>query len=233
MVNIKEVFFDYGIEINEIQEKQFIDYYNLLIEYNKVMNLTSITDFNDVVVKHFLDSILPFSQFKQNSKVIDVGTGAGFPAIPLKIVRPDLEFTLVDSLNKRIKFLNEVITKLNLKDISAIHSRSEDLAHNVEFRENYDYCVSRAVAKLNTLLELCIPFIRIGGEFIAYKSSNIEDEIKNAKNAFKLLNCNVIRNDKYILPYNYGDRNILIIKKTKTTNNIYPRNNNNPKNKPL
>lgn len=233
MINIKDVFSSFDISLNELQIEQFNKYYNLLIEKNKVMNLTAITDYNEVIIKHFLDSAITYNEFKEGSRLIDVGTGAGFPSIPLKILRPDLSFVLVDSLNKRILFLNEVIKELNLKDVITIHSRSEDLANDIKFREKFDYCVSRAVAKLNTLTELCIPFIKENGVFIAYKGLNAQDEIDNATNCFKLLNCSLDKLVKYNLPDDYGERNIIYLKKNKKTAKIYPRKNNLPKNKPL
>lgn len=233
MINIKDVFNKYNIDLTDNQISQFIDYYNLLIEYNNVMNLTSITEFDDVVVKHFIDSILPYSLISQNKKIIDIGTGAGFPSIPLKIIRPDLKFVLVDSLNKRINFLNVVIKKLNLTNIEAIHSRSEDIANLKEYRESFDYCVSRAVAKLNTLIELCIPLVKVNGFLIAYKGSNYKEEIDSSQNALKSLNCVIDNIYNYLLPYDMGDRNIIFIKKNKISAKIYPRKNNLPKNKPL
>lgn len=233
MINIKEIFNKHKIEINDFQEQQFIKYYDLLIEYNKVMNLTSITEFKDVIIKHFLDSILPYIYIERDSSIIDIGTGAGFPSIPLKIIRPDLKFVLVDSLNKRIKFLDVVIHELNLENVKTIHSRSEDLAKDEKYRESFDYCISRAVAKLNTLLELCIPFIKVNKEFVAYKGSNYKEELIEASNALKLLNCEVKEVKNYDLPENYGSRSVIFIKKVKKTTKIYPRKNNLPKNKPL
>ncbi|MGN1227112.1 MAG: 16S rRNA (guanine(527)-N(7))-methyltransferase RsmG [Christensenellales bacterium] len=233
MINIKDVFRSCNIELNDYQVQQFIDYYHLLIDYNKVMNLTSITEYDEVVIKHFLDSVIPYIYIEKDSRVIDVGTGAGFPSIPLKIVRPDLNMVLVDSLNKRINFLNVVIEKLKLKKILTIHSRSEDLAKDEKFREEFDYCVSRAVAKLNTLSELCVPFVKVNGNFIAYKGSNYLEEINSSKNALSLLSCKIENIKNYELPEDMGIRSVIIIKKLKKTAKIYPRKNNLPKNKPL
>lgn len=233
MINIKEVFSKNGIELTDFQVEQFNKYYNILIEYNNVMNLTAITEFDEVVIKHFLDSVLPYIYIERNCNVIDIGTGAGFPSIPLKIVRDDLCFTLVDSLNKRINFLNTIISKLNLKNINTIHTRSEDLAKDIKYRERFDYCVSRAVAKLPTLLELCVPFVKVGGMLLAYKSSGFNSEIEASYNALKLLNCKVVKTKSYELPENYGSRTIIFVEKVKKTDKIYPRKNNLPKNKPL
>ena len=233
MINIKEIFSKNKIELTDFQVEQFVKYYNILIEYNNVMNLTAITDFDEVVVKHFLDSVLPYIYIEKEFNVIDIGTGAGFPSIPLKIVRDDLSFTLVDSLNKRINFLNAVIGELNLKNIVAIHSRSEDLAKDAKYREKFDVCVSRAVAKLPTLLELCLPFVKVGGTFIAYKGSNYQEEIDISGNALKLLNSKIENIVNYELPKNYGYRTAIFVKKVKKADKIYPRKNNLPKNKPL
>ena len=169
-----------GITINEKQQKQLLSYYVMLVEKNKVMNLTGITEFEEVVVKHFIDSlalikVVDGNKLMQSMKVIDIGTGAGFPGIPLKIVYPNMEITLLDSLAKRLKFLEEVIDVLGLENISTLHGRCEDLGKNKQYREVYDMCVSRAVANLSTLSEFCIPFIKVGGEFIAYKAGNSND----------------------------------------------------------
>ena len=190
---LKEEMNKLEIQLNDKQITQFLTYYELLVEWNKFMNLTAITDFKEVVQKHFVDSLSIVKALDQkylqtgNISVIDIGTGAGFPGIPLKIVFSGLNITLLDSLNKRIKFLDNVIEELSLKDIKAIHGRAEDYARRENFREQYDICVSRAVAKLITLSEYSLPFVKIGGYFISYKSENIEEEIDDSKNAIKLL----------------------------------------------
>lgn len=180
---LKEYIQNIGIELNQDKINKLINYYELLIEKNKVMNLTAITEYKDVVIKHFADSlsIIKAVNMSEVTNIIDIGTGAGFPGMVLKIVFPDVKITLLDSLNKRVNFLNEVITGLQLKDINAIHGRAEDYAHNDIYREKYDLCVSRAVANLSTLSEYCIPYVKVGGKFVSYKAGECEEEINSAK----------------------------------------------------
>ena len=214
-----------GYELNSIQIKQFLRYYEMLVKKNKVMNLTAITEFNDVVIKHFVDSVLAAKIIDINNyeKLIDVGTGAGFPGIPLKIMFPFLKVTLLDSLNKRILFLGEVINELNLEDVLLVHGRAEDIARENEHRESYDLCVSRAVANLSVLSEYCTPFIRVGGDFISYKASNSDDEIKNAEPAIKKLGCETEWIKKLSIPDTDIERTFVCIKKKTKTSKKYPR----------
>lgn len=213
------------IQLSELQQKQFEQYYELLIEWNKVMNLTAITEKAEVIDKHFVDSIALQNVFPLDeiTTVIDVGTGAGFPGIPLKIAFPHLKITLLDSLNKRVKFLNEVIHTLQLEDIVAIHSRAEDAAHNKEYRESYDLCVSRAVANLATLSEYCLPYVTKGGYFISYKSEQIAEELQQAKNAVGKLGGKMIGSERLQLPMTDITRSFVMIQKYANTAKQYPR----------
>lgn len=208
----------------------FEKYFEKLVSYNEKVNLTAITEKNQVFIKHFLDSILPVDEIAKNSKIVDIGTGAGFPSLPLKIVRPDLNLTMVDSLNKRIKFLDELTSDLNIKTIN-IHSRAEDFAK--QNREHFDFAVARAVAKLNVLLEYLLPIVKIGGFVFAYKGSNFDEEIKEAKKAITVLGGEYIKTLNFNLPNDCGERNIIVIKKIKATPKQYPRDKNLPKLKPI
>lgn len=229
MKNLKKIFEKYEKNVNLEQENQFDVYFNMLIETNKVLNLTAITEENEVILKHFLDSILPMEKFAKNSTVVDVGTGAGFPALPLKIMRSDLKFCLVDSLNKRINFLNNVINSLKLENIEAIHSRAEDFAK--KNREKFDYAIARAVAPLNTLVEYLLPLVKVGGEAVIYKSAKLEEEIKLAKNAIEILGAKIESIERYVV--DDMERNVLILKKIKNTPIKYPRDKNKPKLSPI
>ena len=215
------------ISLNEEQQKSFYIFYQDLVEKNKVMNLTSITDEKDVILKHFADSIaliLAVPDLKEKKyKTLDLGTGAGFPGIPLAIAYPEMELTLADSLNKRILFIKEETEKLGLKNVNAVHGRAEDLAKDQSYREGFDLCVSRAVANLSTLSEYCIPFIHINGFFIPYKSGNVEDEILQSSRALKILKSKMEKTIHYSLPEGAGERTLLLIKKEDTTPKKYPR----------
>lgn len=226
-----------NISISEQQLKQFQTYYDLLLEWNSFMNLTAITELDEVIRKHFLDSAslihaVPDLSEKKYS-FIDVGTGAGFPGIPLKILFPDLSITLLDSLNKRVKFLNHVIENLELTKIEAIHGRAEDIAQNPSYREQYDFCVSRAVANLTTLSEYCLPFVKKKGFFISYKSEKITEEYEQAKNAIKILGGTFKNQIEFYLPDSDIYRNLFMIEKTQTTPKKYPRKSGLPSKEPL
>jgi 16S rRNA (guanine527-N7)-methyltransferase len=230
-IDLKSLFKDYNILLNDEQVAQFNKYYDLLIEWNEKMNLTAITERKDVYIKHFLDSCLCYELVKDKKSIVDVGTGAGFPSIPLKILLPDTKFTLVDSLNKRLIFLDCVIKELNLKDVNCVHSRAEDFA--VKNRENFDCCVARAVARLDTLSELCLPLVKVGGCFVALKSQDLEEELKLANIAIKTCGGEVKLIKDFVLPDNIGVRKILLINKVKNTPNKYPRGQNKPKLSPI
>lgn len=222
------------IEISDKQLKQFNDYFELLVEWNSFMNLTSITEKNDVIIKHFLDSLMVLKFTEVNGKsFIDVGTGAGFPGIPLKIMCPDSNVVLLDSLNKRVTFLNEVINRLELTNIEALHYRAEDGAHEEFLREKFDFCFSRAVSNLSTLSEYCIPFVKVDGQFVSYKSSDSEEEINNSKNAIKILGAKISKVESFELPDSDFGRSFVFINKVESTKNKYPRKAGMPKNKPL
>ena len=223
------------IELNENMKNQFDRYYELLVEWNKVMNLTGITEYEEVNEKHFIDSlsIVKVIDINKIDNIIDIGTGAGFPGIPLKIAFPHLKVTLLDSLNKRIKFLNAVIDELNLNHIETIHGRAEDYAKKTEYRENYDLCVSRAVANLSTLSEYCVPYVKVGGLFISYKSGDIEEEIVKSKPAIKILGAEIENVIKFKLPGTDIHRSFVKIKKLSTTKKKYPRKAGLPAKEPL
>lgn len=224
-----------SVEVDRKMIDQFNQFYDLIVEWNKVMNLTAITDYKDVVEKHFLDSlsierILKLDDIKA---VMDVGTGAGFPGMPLKIIYPELKITLLDSLNKRVKFLNEVIRQLELKNIDAIHGRAEDIGKNENYREKYDLCVSRAVANLATLSEYCMPFVKVGGVFVSYKSGDIDEEVLKSKKAISLFGGKIDEVVKFQLPGTDINRAFVKIKKIKGTPKKYPRKSGIPSKEPL
>lgn len=218
---------NFHLAVDDEKINQFLLYYDVLIEWNSFMNLTTITDFEEVVLKHFIDSIslvkaIPdLSEKKYN--LIDIGTGAGFPGIPLKIVFPNLKVTLLDSLNKRINFLNEVINKLELKNIAAVHGRAEDYAKPDKLREKYDICVSRAVANMAVLSEYCIPFVKQGGYFAAYKSDKVAEEFESSIKAIDILGGKYEKQVEFHLPFSDIYRNIILIRKNRKTSLKYPR----------
>ena len=227
-MDIKEV-----MNINEEKAILFTKYKNLLLEWNEKINLTAITDEDEIIVKHFIDSCSIQKYLKDNDKIIDIGTGAGFPGIPLKIINDSFDITLVDSLNKRVNFLNEVIKNLNLQKISTIHSRAEELGRIKEYREMYDVATSRAVANLSTLLEYLMPFVKVGGKCICMKGPNIEEELKNAEKAIKELGGELEKVDNFLLPNSNIERNVIIIKKISKINSKYPRKAGTPAKEPI
>ena len=224
-----------GIELTENQIEQFITYYEMLVEWNEFMNLTAITEYDEVMKKHFIDSISLIKAYdvSKEATVIDVGTGAGFPGLALKIAYPNLKVTLLDSLNKRIQFLNAVIEKLGLEGVETVHGRAEDFAKPDKLREKYDLCVSRAVANLSTLSEYCLPFVKVGGKFISYKSEKIAEEMVAAKNAIGLLGGKVENQVEFTLPDSDIYRNLFVIKKVKETPKKFPRKAGLPSREPL
>ena len=242
MERLREKALQLSISLNDMQMEMFNIYYEMLINTNKVMNLTAITQLDEVILKHFIDSISVACVYdklmdftgcgKETSdnkdtleklKILDLGTGAGFPGIPLKIVFPDIEIVLMDSLNKRVRFLQDVIDELKLTGISAVHGRAEELSRDKQYRESFDLCVSRAVANLSVLSEYCIPFVKTGGTFISYKSADIDEEINNAGNAIKVLGGNLTAVKKLVLPGSDIERSFVIIDKIKNTPKVYPR----------
>lgn len=234
MDRLSDLLEQWNIEIDDIIVKRFNRYYELLIEWNKNINLTAITEPEDVMIKHFLDSSALLKYMDLSGKnIIDVGTGAGFPGIVIKILNPDCKITLLDSLNKRVLFLNEVIKELKLESISSVHGRAEDFAHDNKYREKYDIVTSRAVANLSTLSEYCIPFAKVGGMFVPYKSGNIDEEIVEAKRALSVLNSSVTKVEKYSLPCTDYERSLVFIKKDKSTTKQYPRKAGTPSKSPL
>ena len=224
-----------GIKLNEKQIKQFLTYYEMLVEWNSFMNLTAITEFEDVMKKHFIDSISLIKAYDISKpvNVIDVGTGAGFPGLALKIAYPNLKITLLDSLNKRIQFLNEVIQKLQLEEITTIHGRAEDYSKREEYREKFDLCVSRAVANLSTLSEYCLPYVKKGGYFVSYKSEKVSEEIIIAEHAIKILGGIIDRQVEFYLPKSDIYRNLFVIRKFENTPKKYPRKAGLPSKEPL
>lgn len=225
-----------GIEYNDNKISQLITFYEMVVEKNKVMNLTGITEFDEFVYKHFLDSLIlekAFPQIKNNISVIDVGTGAGFPGIPLAIIYDNAEFTLIDSLNKRVNFLNEVITALSIENVNAVAGRAEELGKNSLYREQYDLCVTRAVAEINLLSEYTLPFVKVGGKCIPYKSLQINDEIENGSKAISILGGEIDRVVEIDINGTDLYRNLLLINKINSTPSKYPRRPGIPKKKPL
>lgn len=222
---LKEYLKKIGIEPTDDITKKFESFSNLLISWNEKMNLTAITEKKEIEIKHFIDSLTIFEtkKIKDGMKIIDIGCGAGFPSFPMKFALDSLDVTMLDSLNKRIIFQNEVINELKLKNIKSIHSRAEEAGVNPDFREKYDIACARAVANLSSLIELCVPFVKVGGYFIALKGSEISEEIKNCKNALGCLGCEIEDVINLKLPVFEHERNIVVIKKVKPTDKRFPR----------
>ena len=223
------------ISLDDIQKKQFTDFYEFLVEKNKVMNLTGITDFQEVLVKHFLDSLscVKALDMKKVKSMIDVGTGAGFPGVPLKIAFPHLEACLLDSLKKRLNFLEETFRLLDLEDIKAVHGRAEEYARNKDYRESFDLCVSRAVSNLATLAEYCLPYVKKGGYFISYKSGAVKEEARQAEKAVKVLGGKIKDIIYFSLPDSEIQRSLVVIEKTASCPGRYPRKAGTPQKEPI
>ena len=224
---IRNIFANHGITITEEQEQKLNQYYDLLIDWNNKINLTSIVEYEEVIWKHFLDSAFFVScdkgDLKEKKKVLDFGTGAGFPGMVLAILCPDYEFVLADSLNKRIEFLKVVINRLQIHNVSVIHGRAEELGRDENFRNQFDYVVSRAVAELPVLLEYCIPFVKKGGYFVSYKSRRLDEEIENAENALNMLYTKYEKKYKYELEYDHSERYLVFFRCENITDSKYPR----------
>lgn len=232
---LKEGSIELGLSLTNHQVEQLLKYKELLVEWNEKVNLTAITEDRDIMIKHFLDSLscakMPY--IENGLKVIDVGTGAGFPGIPINIYYPDVSLTLLDSLNKRIKFLMEVCSSIGLDHVNFQHGRAEDFGNNKLFREKYDIAVARAVAQLNSLCEYCLPFVKVGGYFICQKGPNIDEELKTAKKAIELLGGRLVEKRDVKLPFSDITHNIIIIEKIKHTPTKYPRKAGTPTKSPL
>ena len=223
------------IELTQDQKHKFSLYKDLLGEWNQKINITAITEDEEVDIKHFLDSLTPMvtDLFSGNKSVIDIGTGGGFPGVPLKIINPDLKVTLLDSLNKRIIFLDEVIAQLGLKNIVAIHGSAEELGITPQYREQYNICISRAVASLSLLSEYCIPFVKVGGHFISMKGPEVDEEIEESKRAISLLGGRIVQKKIITIPESDIVHSLIIIEKIKSTPSKYPRGGGKPKKNPL
>ena len=235
LTKLEECCSELGITLDEIQKKQFTDFYEYLVEKNKVMNLTGITEFQEVLIKHFLDSLacVKAVDMSRIKRIMDIGTGAGFPGVPLKIAFPHLEACLLDSLKKRVNFLEETFQMLKLENITAIHGRAEEYAKNKQYRETYDLCVSRAVSNLATLSEYCLPYVKTGGYFISYKSGTVQEEVEQAQKAVKILGGKIQDVVYFQLPDSEIQRSLVVIEKIKATPGRYPRKAGTPLKEPL
>lgn len=224
-----------NIELDDRALESFKTYKSLLQEWNEKIDITTIIEDVEIDIKHFLDSLTPINTqlFEGNKKIIDIGTGGGFPGLPLKIYNGDLKVTLLDSLNKRIKFLDEVINTLKLREIEAIHGRAEELSRKKEYREQYDICISRAVASLDTLSEYCLPFVKVGGHFISMKGPDVEEELKLSRNAINTLGGKVSKVEIIKIPQSDIEHSLIVIEKVQQSPTKYPRGGGKPRKKPL
>ena len=229
---MEKIFEEKGIVLTPKQYQDFEEYRELLLFYNQKFNITTITEKQDVYVKHFLDSVLCKDYFKDNSSVVEIGSGGGFPSIPLKIANPTLSFKLIESTGKKCIFLNEVVKKLKLDGVEVLNGRAEDFGKDPAFREKFDFSTARAVARLNTLCEYCIPFVKVGGSFIALKA-NAEEEINKSKKALKILGGKISQVKEYYLPFEEGKRTLIKIDKIQKTPSLYPRGNGKERKNPL
>ena len=236
-IEFRKVFREYSnnlnIDISDNQLDKFYQYMNLLLEWNEKINLTAITQYNEIILKHFIDSLTISKNIEKDSYIVDVGTGAGFPGIPLKIIRNDIKIVLVDSLNKRIKFLDEVIDKLHLQNIKTVHARAEEFGRNKEYREKFDIATSRAVANLSTLSEYMIPLVKVGGKSICMKGKDIKQELEEASNAIEILGGEISKVEEFQLPNNDINRSVISILKVKNTPSKYPRKAGTPSKEPI
>lgn len=232
---LKTGFHSMGLEVDDKAIDKFIDLKEILLEWNEKINLTTITQKEEVFIKHYFDSVacLNDGYIKDGMKVIDVGTGAGFPGIPLKIVREDIKLTLLDSLNKRISYLEDALSRLNIKNVELVHARAEEGGANAKYREKFDIVLSRAVASMNILVEYCLPYVAVGGFFLCQKGSNCEEELKAAENAIDLLGGELKEVKLYKLPYSDITHSIIIIQKVKNTPTKYPRKPGKPSSDPI
>ena len=226
-------FNDNDIELTSVQADMFCKYRDMMLEYNAIHNLTSITDDEGVILKHFVDSVLPYKNIPDGARVIDIGTGAGFPSIPLLIMNNSLHFVLIDSVEKKLKFVQSVVDEFGFEYVEVIHTRAEELANKPEYRETFDYTVARAVSMLSTLMEYSIPFLKVGGSMLCYKGVGYQEEIDASKNSFQLLGCKVDGIDEYFVKGLDTSRYVIKISKQKPTDKKYPRGMNKPRLKPL